>query len=270
MPEFPSKLKLALLALAGIALAGGVIGLLALFGVVGGDDDLSDFEAEMAAMPTIDFSAIDDGEGDPTEEEPTPTPAPTPDIGATQIAVFEATREYQDRLQFGDPLETEERNPHLGEGERRYLRQAGRGIWQAVTAWVMLREVVYRDSEDWDRQDVSVKLALAKENLQSAAARLDTLQGVSEGVDPVVVGYVNRLRDAVVLLSAGRERLSQVYEQLWDAEGLPQELTVDERERLGALERRSRDELGEFSDLMSRYGCSICGEFFRQVGAGRP
>ena len=176
MLEFPSKLKLALLALAGIAVAGGVIGLLVLFGVVGGDDDdLSDFEAEMAAMPTIDFSAIDDGGDGELAEEPTPTPAPTPDVGATQVAVFEATREYQDRLQFGDPLEQAEATGHLGEAEKRYLSAAGAGIWQAVVAWVLLREVVYRDTDDWDRYDVALKLDLAGDSLRDAGTSLGTL-----------------------------------------------------------------------------------------------
>lgn len=269
MLEFPSKLKLALLALAGIALAGGVIGLLVLFGVVGGDDGLSDFEAEMAAMPTIDFSAIDEGAAEPADE-PTPTPAPTPDIGATQVAVFEATREYQDRLQFGDPLERAEATGHLGEAEKRYLSAAGGGIWQAVVAWVLLREVVYRDTDDWDRDDVALKLDLAGDSLRDAATSLGTLQAVSEGVDRVVVGYVNRLEHSVSRLSEGHQTLVTVHGQLWGEDGQPSDLSVDDRERVGLQVRESRNRLAEFSDQMARYGCSVCGEFFRRVESGGP
>lgn len=276
-----SKLRMGIV---GGAAALVLVVIIAIVVMSGGDPDsdlIVDFNdpqfADPAGLPPVDGGAGGTFVGGLSVEEqveqtvaamrPTETPAPTPDIGATLAAEHQATRVAQVPAFEKDPLRPQMGlDPYLTEREIRYMAEMGNAIWAATSMWMHLRQVVYRDVSEWGKDSVDIHMALAGTELQVVEARWERImEDVSdnESISDEVKSYILQLEDAVRSLRSVYRQLETTRALLKSVDG---DLEVAEREAVAQAKSEIGLGMDRFVQVMSRYGCAVCGELVRQSG----
>ena len=198
---------------------------------------------------------------------PQPTVAPTPDVGATLTAERAATREAMSPVIASNPLSPASGlSPYLSDREIRQFSDMGTAMWSATSLWLHLRQVVYRDIEDWTDGSVEVHIALAGTEFQVLESRWSrTLADArsNEALGEEVKGYIDQLDEGV-------QALREVYLQLQTTQALISsldgELELAARETLAQARSEMMLGMDRFVQVMGRYGCAVCGELIRQSG----
>ena len=216
---------------------------------------------------------------------PTATPAPTPDIAATLQAELTANRVDAGPLLGGDALSQGfGRNPYLNPVEFEYFQSLGDQMWVYVRMWVLLSDALYYQTDQWSVDLLELSTEKIRRVLNDEIRSGRTLPG--NGVNPVVEQYAEELelgfaalRDAALQLEAARTYLKgkedeyeeDFKEQVRAAGGDPDTviapaytLTGEDRGRLATFRRDIVVGLETYHQAMARYGCSVCGELFRQ------
>ena len=210
---------------------------------------------------------------------PTATPAPTPDIAATLQAELAANRADAGPLLGGDALSQGfGRNPYLNPVEFDYFQSLGDQMW------VLLSDVLLYETDQWSVDLLALSTEKIRRVLVGEIERGRSIPG--EGSNAVVQQYAEQLeqgfadlRDAALQLEAAQTYLTEKereYEEDFkekaraagaDPDQLPVPpyvLTGEDRGRLATYRRDINAGLESYHQAMSRYGCSVCGELFRQ------
>lgn len=216
--------------------------------------------------------------------EPTSTPEPTADVAATVTARLGAEVRGSDELALSRVLDgSGYRDPVLRSAERALLERLGGVFWEGVLVYLALADVVKVDFTEvsWTLVEDNVKeidyvLGLKMEiddegekvrpELEwSSLEKRDGYSGSGHDVDEVVAAYVERVWISLEGLREAGLELRSMNELFHDA-GVEYvvEMSPSDREVLEALYLGIGYRLSEFDRMVSRYGCSICGELFRQ------
>ena len=256
--------------------AGAVLLVVVLFMVMSGgdpdDDLLVDFGdggdvGNPAALAFSGLTVEEQVEQTVAAMRPTDTPSPTKDVGATFVADHEGTRRAMAPVIPVNPLAPESGlRPYLTEREVRYMSEAGLAMWAATSMWLHLRQVVYRDVAEWGKDSVNIHMALSGTELQVLEARWERVMedvGDNDVISEEVRAYIMQLDDGVRALRSVFRQLETTRALLKSVDG---DLEVAEREAVA----QSKSEIGlgmdRFVQVMSRYGCAICGELVRKSG----
>ncbi len=227
----------------------------------GGDDDegelmVFDEEGGTPGPPMFEESEIMDRVASTIAAmDPTPTPTPTPDIAATLQAQLRGNRPGPAVLV--SPLDSGGvRNPFLTEMELEYLEKSGERIWHYTKIWFHLQAFVSTDPAAWSFEGVEEEIDWAGRMFETAP---DRDRSALRQLGPVVVSYVDTFEVGVRGIVEAVNLLKEAAEVLEDA-GTG---GAEERESLARINREAARSLEAFDDVMSAYGCSICGELFR-------
>ncbi len=191
---------------------------------------------------------------------PTATPEPTPDVAATLQAQLAFNRQMSPGVLKPDPLDSDgPRNPYLSKEELTYFRELGPRLWIYTQVWFHVRRVVSVEVSEWDAAVFGYDLERAEALLESFPDRVG-YSSMGE-VGPVVRSYADSIE-------AGMSGVDQAVVHLAEARSIleGEEFGPLERGRLIRLSREVEYLLDEFDSAMSVYGCSVCGELFREVG----
>ena len=239
------------------------------FVMMGGDEEPVEGLAEaegsfVPALAPMDQVAIDQSVSATVAAlQPTPTVTPPPDVAATLQAEIFSSR--MDRLVL-NPLDTvEERNPYLTRSELEYLEDLGARLWVYTKVWLHVRDVVFVDPSEWSLEVVERDLVKARLLLSGVAGRRSPSGGE---VGKVVVAYGQTIEEGMSKVGHSVSLLEEALDVLADVDP-ERPLSRDERQELVLIVREVEDSLEGFDRAMSAYGCSVCGELFRQVGGGR-
>ena len=207
------------------------------------------------SSPQLDESVIEERVAATLAAMPTPEPTVTPDIGATLAA--ELAQNRPERSLVLNPLDFQDvRTPHLTEDELEYFRAVGRHIWVYTRVWFRIQETLAVGSSDWTVMMLSEDVEWSRELLASLPKQPGRESGA---IGEVVEAYLESLE-------LGMDGVDDSISRLEDAEKLLDEALViglTEREQLARIARDIERLSGDFDDVMSSYGCSICGELFR-------
>ena len=239
-----------------------------------GDDDLlvdfgdgGDFSNGVGAVGISGLTVEEQVEQTVSAMRPTETPAPTTDVGATLVVDQRLTREAMAPVIPVNPLAPESGlRPYLTEREVRYMSEAGLAVWAATSMWLHLRQVVYRDVAEWGKDSVNIHMALSGTELQVLEARWErVMDDVSDNdsIGEEVRAYIMQLDDAVRSLRSVYRQLETTRALLKSVDG---ELEVAEREAVAQAKSEIGLGMDRFVQVMSRYGCAICGELVRKSG----
>ncbi len=193
--------------------------------------------------------------------QPTPTPTPPPDIAATLRA--EIFSGQMDRLVLSPLDSAGSRTPYLSEAEIDYFDDLGARLWVYTKVWLHVRNVMFVDPSDWSLEDVERDVAQARALLRDVSERRSPPGDVSE----IVVTYGRTVEEGMSELGHAVTLLEKVLDILGGDSGEGAAVPGDRQEIL-RLVRDVEDSLDAFDRAMSAYGCSICGELFRQEGGG--
>lgn len=243
-------------------------------GVAGGPFSGPEFEERLAEDVAATVAAL----------EPTATPEPTLDISATVIARLGSETRGSDEMALSRVLQgSDYRSPILRKSERVLLEDLGAVFWEGVLVYFALAEVVsvdfgqvswtlvedevrmvdfvlgierVRDDED-PRASADVEWASVEDRERTSRSQ--------EDVDPLVDAYVEEVWGTLEGLRQAALDLRTMNE-LFHASGVEYvvEMDPENRAELEGLYLGISHRLKEFDRLISRYGCSICGELFRQ------
>ena len=239
------------------------------FVMMGGEEEPVEGVAEsegsfVPALAPMDQAAIDQSVSATVAAlQPTPTVTPPPDVAATLRAEIFSGR--MDRLVL-NPLDTvEERNPYLNRSELEYLEDLGARLWVYTKVWLHVRDVVFEDPSEWSLEVVERNLEKARMLLNGVAGRRSPSGGE---VGKVVVAYGQTIEEGMSEIGHSVTLLGEAFEVLSEVDP-DRPLSRDERQELVLIVREVEDSLEAFDRAMSVYGCSVCGELFRQAGGGR-
>ena len=217
-----------------------------------GDDGLPIL---VSTPPGLDESVIAERVAATLAAMPTPEPTVTPDIGATLAADLAKNR--PEPAFVLNPLDFQTvRTPHLTEDELNYFRDIGGHIWGYTKIWFRIQDILEVGSSDWTLVLVSEDVSLIEELLMSLPERP---RPDSASIGEVVEAYIETLEVGMDGIDDSVSRLDDAREIL--AEALV--VGLEEREELARISRDIERLSGDFDDVMSAYGCSICGELFR-------
>lgn len=202
----------------------------------------------------------------PTEEpaEPLdPEAFPTPDVAELVRAAVEEDRAaggVSPVLQIS-PLDRNRsgRNPYLNAYEMDYFEAMGQHFWHYAKAWLILRNIMVLDVESWTPQLLAFELEALKNQLAPVQGREIT---PDSQVSELVFTYGEQLQEGFVKIDESVEKLESALVTAVQAGGEP--LTDSQRTSLYALRREILNNMEEYNRVMSSYGCSVCGELFRQ------
>ena len=203
----------------------------------------------------------------PPPGEPVATPTPetpaTPDVAELVRQAVEEDRRQGDVspvLQIS-PLDRDRsgRNPYLNEYEMDYFVALGEHFWTYARAWLVLRNIVLVDVDGWTPE----LLAYEVESLNSILAPVKGREiNPDSQVRELVYVYGEQLQDGFLRVDESVERLKSALVTVVQTDG--EQLTDSQRNSLIALRREILQNLEEYHRVMSSYGCSVCGELFRQ------
>ena len=179
----------------------------------------------------------------------------TPDIGATLAAELAMNRPQPAFVL--NPLDFQDvRTPHLTEDELNYFRDIGGHIWVYTKIWFRIQDALEIGSSNWTLVMLSEDFSWIEELLMSVPQRPRPEPGA---IGEVVEAYVDSLE-------VGMDGIDDSVSRLNDAREILDEAIVvglEERDELARISRDIERLSGDFDDVMSSYGCSICGELFR-------
>ncbi len=249
-----------------------VVGVMMFSGSEPEDDLLVDFGdggdfSATGEFPLSGLSVEEQVEQTVSAMQPTETPAPTQDVGATLVAEQSATRVAMSPVIPVNPLAPQAGlRPYLTEREVRSMSESGLAIWAATSMWLHLRQVVYRDVSEWGDKSVDIHMALAGTELQVLEARWERVREDVDDNDTIgeeVKAYILQLDDAVRSLRTVYRQLETTRALLKSVDG---DLEVAEREAVAQAKSEIGLGMDRFVQVMSRYGCAICGELVRKSG----
>ncbi len=197
----------------------------------------------------------------------TPVPTRTPDIAATLQAELNANRSESDRILKLDPLSSgEPRNPYLTERELDLLAGMGPALWSHTKAWLHVREVLSLGVGDWSSRFLGFHVFQAESyvaDFTDSGSRRGRGRG-SDDVGEVVAAYARSLEEGMRGVRSSVASLRRAAEVLGRSEsGAMVDLPFEEREQIARFARDAEEQLVDFDNAMSQYGCSVCGELFR-------
>ncbi len=156
------------------------------------------------------------------------------------------------------------------------IYRLGPATWHRIQAHVMMQQLSIQPLSEWDASYSAGRLALAQGHLERAAAASSP---VEQDLQNDALNLATRVREYVAMMLDGQRHLEDAYDLLAEmqraldgnADGW-YGLTEEER---GQLNRIASDDLLQalfaFDRIMQTYGCSICGEVYRQPAEpGRP
>ena len=194
---------------------------------------------------------------------PTVTPVPTADLAATLEAELTQNRGNVGAPLVVNPLDSEQtRAPYLNQGELEYLSGLGEDVWIAVQTYFVLQDVMSEDFSTLSLSFLQEKLVLVN-GLLAGLSRM--FERPPENVNEVVVSYVEFIQSGVSSIHSAAGDLGAAVAVVEEAEvesflELDQRALADFRTSYLDIERGILD----FYGVMSSYGCSVCGELFRQ------
>ena len=189
---------------------------------------------------------------------PTEVPTPTPDVGATVTAELYMNRSIVPAVVELSPLDySKSRNPYLSEGEVLYLERLGPLLWDYVTIWLLMREVLEVSPDGWTVGFLEADVS-EMEELVEESGHFDFR---TDSVGETVGAFGESISDAFRRMDGGVSSLSRAVGivEVGSREGLD---TESENELL-LIESEVRRAMAGFDEVMSSYGCSACGELFR-------
>ena len=194
----------------------------------------------------------------------TPVPTPTPNIAATLQAELNANRSESDRILKLDPLSSgEPRNPYLTERELDLLAGMGPALWSHTKAWLHVREVLSLGVGDWSSRFLGFHVFQAESYVADFADAGHRGRG-SDDVGEVVTAYARSLEEGMRGVRSSVASLRRAAAILERSEsGAMVDLPFEEREQIARFARDAEEQLVDFDNAMSQYGCSVCGELFR-------
>jgi hypothetical protein len=195
----------------------------------------------------------------------TPVPTPTPDIAATLQAELNANRSESDRILKLDPLSSgEPRNPYLTQRELERLAGMGPALWSHTKAWLHVREVLSLGVGDWSSRFLGYHVFQAESYVSDFAEARGRRGRGSDDVGKVVAAYALSLEEGMQSVRSSVASLRRAAAILERSEsGAMVDLPFEEREQIARLAREAEEQLVDFDNAMSQYGCSVCGELFR-------
>ena len=214
-----------------------------------------DVDGLPVSAPTLDESVIAARVAATLAAMPTVEPTVTPDIGATLAAELAMNRPQPAFVL--NPLDFQDvRTPHLTEDELNYFRDIGGHIWVYTKIWFRIQDALEIGSSNWTLVMLSEDFSWIEELLMSVPQRPRPEPGA---IGEVVEAYVDSLE-------VGMDGIDDSVSRLNDAREILDEAIVvglEERDELARISRDIERLSGDFDDVMSSYGCSICGELFR-------
>ena len=162
----------------------------------------------------------------------------------------------------------------LGLVAKDVLASLGPAVWPMVQADQTLRRIFTQSLVDWDYWGTQSELLVLETYLNAAAeASLDVERRVGEaefGLSAQTRQYVRDALAGLEPLLQGRDIAVQVNSAFADGRSWDT-LEPTERSRLGRLAGQEIFEsLSEFDRVMMRYGCSVCGELYRNPPDASP
>lgn len=158
-----------------------------------------------------------------------------------------------------------ERNPYLSRGELQYFDSLGPRLWLYTQVWFDLGRVMETDLADWGPGELALELERMRRRLEEAPERAN--YSSMDDVGLVVRSYADSLEEGMRGVDLAVSNLSRAQDLL--AEAAAQEAGLTSVQRIDLLQwgREVERRLVEFDAVMSAYGCSVCGELFRQAAA---
>ena len=212
--------------------------------------------AESEIQARID-AAVAEVEAEFSQEEP------TPDILATvqaETALAESRRQAYRSLEPSVLDQGGSLNPFLGEGDREYLESLGPYMWHYTLSWVELQVLVETPVSEWSDDLLGP--------LMSGIGR--RMAGWRTPPQAGGVGVKERVREYGRQVTISMRNLESIMDRLDDASAVYANAARDDasisdfdREAMVLIKRDLGAALDDYSGLMSRYGCSVCGELFR-------
>ena len=225
-------------------------------------------QAQAPPGPSVDERVAEQVAATMEAMAPTATPEPTPDLAATLEADLGRNRGSSAPAFAVNPLDsTQSPAPYLNQRELDYLSSLGEDVWIAVQSYFVLQDVMSEDFGTLSLSFLQEKLALVN-SLLAGLSRI--LQDPPSDMNEVVVGYVQFVRSGVSSVhgAAGDLRAAVAVVEGAEVDSFleldPKALADFRRSYLG-IERGILD----FYGVMASYGCSVCGELFRQDYEGR-
>lgn len=162
----------------------------------------------------------------------------------------------------------------LGHVAQDVLASLGPAVWPMVQADQTLRRIFTQPLVGWDYWGTQGELLVLETYLAAAAeASLDVEQSVSEaefGLSAQTRSYVRDTLKGLQPLLRGRDIAVEMNEAFADGRGWDT-LEPSERSRLGRLAGQDIFEaLSDFDRVMIAYGCSVCGELYRNPTGDVP
>ena len=162
----------------------------------------------------------------------------------------------------------------LGHVAQDVLASLGAVVWPMVQADQALRRIFTQPLVGWDYWGTQGDLLVLDTYLDAAAvASLDVERSVSEaefGLSARTRSYVRDTLKGLEPLLRARDIAVEMNEAFADGRGWDT-LEPSERSRLGRLAGQEIFEaLSDFDRVMMAYGCSVCGELYRNPTGGAP
>ena len=162
----------------------------------------------------------------------------------------------------------------LGHVAQDVLASLGPVVWPMVQADQALRRIFTQPLVGWDYWGTQGDLLVLETYLEAAAeASLDVELSVSEaefGLSAQTRSYVRDTLKGLEPLLRGRDIAVEMNEAFADGRGWDT-LEPSERSRLGRLAGQEIFEaLSDFDRVMMSYGCSVCGELYRNPTGDAP
>ena len=204
---------------------------------------------------------------------PTLEPTEPPDYVATLEAGLHRSRAGSSSLSLSALDPGRERVGGLSEAEIELFGEYGVYFWDVLQAWVVVRGVLYsRDVFEWERTWLEEQVDLVGWLMPGTGFWSDQGRRNNDGVGEVVRAYLDEVREGEY---AFRDSVTSMNEALgvFERAGVERfrDLGPEEAEEVWQLYFNMETAGYALGDVMSAYGCSICGELYRASGtAVRP
>ena len=200
--------------------------------------------------------------------EPTATPEPTPDVAATIQARLKSGRDGLSIDVTKGVLESGvARNPYLRKVDRKHLEELGEELWRAVVVYLRLAEVSGLEFNDLSWTFVEERVEVVDGVFgEGVDDWLKETPDEGDGLDPAVKEYAESVWDAMNGVKEAGLALREMHD-LFRESGVEYvvEMSTEDRAAVQSLYLSIGGRLRVFDEVLSRYGCSVCGELIRVV-----
>ena len=184
---------------------------------------------------------------------------------ATSLQPWAQSGSNLDQVPLVSEVGAESRSAPLSLVSASYLYRLGPPVWHMVRAEIAMRMVASQSLTTWDYEWTRVRLRDIKEQLRWVDDQFEELES-PEAVSHRVEKYSESVMDGVDFLDEALDILEEVNQAYGDDEGWD-DFTSGQRERVSRLVTQTfYAEVDAFGALMGTYGCSICGELYRNPG----